>query len=91
LVSVRLENLPEGLYQLIKNLAAADGISVDEEIVRLLLAAMYGPGVLSEPPPTVAVPKAVSRRPLDRPDPVGSSPGDPTARANGDCSQAPAC
>jgi hypothetical protein len=51
LVDVRLPDFPEGLFKLIKNLAAADHISVEEEIVRLLLTAMYGPEVLAEAPP----------------------------------------
>jgi hypothetical protein len=71
-----LENFPEGLYKLIKNLAAADHISVDEEVVRLLLEAMYGPNVLQEVSPTV---------PLTNPDAVGSAPSGPKGKGEASC------
>jgi hypothetical protein len=43
---LQINNFPDGLYRLLEKLAAADGVTIEQSVVRLLYEGMYGERVI---------------------------------------------
>jgi hypothetical protein len=59
--ALRIKNFPRGLRELLQKLAAADGVTLNDLVVRLLHEHLYG-----FPPPTEPIEEA-PRRPRSEP------------------------